>query len=158
MEKNVWDRAWFLEDMFWKLEYKLQRCLDLVSSFNSSPRYLTWWALSDKYPETMAQLVCHGSLLWADDFRLKHLPKYAKICPLCDLAALEDVRHLLLQCPSSKQKRRDIFSNLERSSLGVRLFQNAYDMLHVPILLAKYYSIIVCFIDCTFVQNHTKYI
>ena len=124
--------------MLWKLEYKLQRCLDLVSSINSSPRYLTWWALSDKYPETMAQLVCNASLLWADDIRLKHLPKYAKICPLCDLAALEDLRHLILQCPSSEQKRREMFSNLERSagSLGVRLLQNADDML--PILLGKY--------------------
>ena len=86
---------------------------------NSSPKYLTLWALSRKNPElikiceTMARLVCHASLLWADDIRLKHLPEYTKSCPPCDLAAPDDVRHLILQCPSSEVTHMAMFSNLD---------------------------------------------
>ena len=95
-KKIVWAQAWSLEDTLWKIEYNLQKCLDMVRLINPSPRYLTWWALSDKFPEliniceTMARLVCHASLLWADDFRLKHLPEFLKSCPLCDLSATDD--------------------------------------------------------------------
>ena len=66
-KKMVWDRAWSLEEMVWRIEYRLQKSLDLVCSINPNPEYLTWWALSDKYPEyiniceTMARLVCHAS-------------------------------------------------------------------------------------------------
>ena len=72
----VWERAWSLEEMYWRIEYRLQKSLDLVRAINPNPEYLTWWALSDKYPEyinmceTMARLVCHASLLKMDDVRL----------------------------------------------------------------------------------------
>ena len=67
-KKIIWDRAWSLEDTFWRGECNLQRNLDLISVINPNPRYLTWWALSDRYPsliyfcETLGRLVCHASL------------------------------------------------------------------------------------------------
>ena len=102
-KKMVWDRAWSLEEMVWRIEYRLQKSLDLVCSINPNPEYLTWWALSDKYPEyiniceTMARLVCHASLLRMDDVRLKKLTMFARCCPLCELSAPDDVKHLVLQ-------------------------------------------------------------
>ena len=116
-KKMVWDRAWSLEEMVWRIEYRLQKSLDLVCSINPNPEYLTWWAMSDKYPEyiniceTMARLVCHASLLRMDDVRLKKLTMFARCCPLCELSAPDDVKHLVLQCPSSERKRGDMFSH-----------------------------------------------
>ena len=141
--KMVWERAWSLEDVFWKIEYRLRRSLDLISSVNYGPRYLTLWALSDKYPEhinmceTMSRFVCHASLLKMDDLRLKKLTMYYECCPLCELSAPDDVEHLVLQCPSTEQKRRDMFYDIDQCfrSLGARTFENAEDIL--PILLGK---------------------
>ena len=142
-KKMVWDRAWSIEDMFWKVEYRLQRSLDLVSATNPGPRYLTWWALSDKFPEyismceTMSRLVCHASLLRMDDLRLKKQSIYARCCPLCDCAAPDDVYHLVLQCPSSERRRVDMFSDFEQHgiSLEARINENPEEIL--PILLGK---------------------
>ena len=142
-KKIVWDRAWSLEDMFWKVEYMLQKSLDLVSSINSSPRYLTWWALSDKYPEymymceTMSRLVCHASLLRMDDLRLKKSTMYDRCCPLCCLTVPDNVYHLVMQCPSSERRRREMFSDIEHCavSLEARLNENPEEIL--PLLLGK---------------------
>ena len=114
--KLVLARAWSLEDTFWKVECNLYRNLDMISAINPSPRYLTWWALSDKYPaciyfcETLARKVCHGSLLRMDDIRLKGSSAFARACPLCDLSAPDDAKHLILQCPSSENSRRKMFA------------------------------------------------
>ena len=123
-KKMVWERAWSLEDMFWKVEYMLHKSLDLVSSINPSPRYLTWWTLSDKYPEymymceTMSRLVCHASLLRMDDLRLKKSTMYDRCCPLCYLTAPDNVYHPVLQCPSSERRRREMFSDIEQCARG----------------------------------------
>ena len=47
-KKIVWERIWSFKDTFWKLECQMQKSLDILSIVNPSPRYLTWWALSDK--------------------------------------------------------------------------------------------------------------
>ena len=68
-KKMVWEKAWSLEDTYWRIEINLKRNLDILSSVNASPRYLTWWAISDRdhscmyFNETKARLVCHASLL-----------------------------------------------------------------------------------------------
>ena len=50
-KRLAWERAWALDEMMWKIEFRLQKTLDLVCAINPNPRYLTWWALSDRYPE-----------------------------------------------------------------------------------------------------------
>ena len=81
----------------------------------------------------MARLVCHANLL-------KNLPIYSKSWPLCDLSAPDNGKHLVLQCPTTEQKRREMFCELEQNSvsLGARLFDNAENIL--PLLLGKFKS------------------
>ena len=141
-KKIIWDRAWSLEDTFWRVECNLQRNLDLISVINPSPRYLTWWALSDRYPsliyfcETLGRLVCHASLLRMDDIRLKGLPAFARACPLCDLSAPDDARHLILQCTSSEDSRNLMFAEITaRMEAGNPHFSLTGDIL--SILLGK---------------------
>ena len=126
-----------MEDMFWKVEYRLQKSLDLVSALNPSPRYLTWSALSEFISMCETRLVCHASLLRMDDLRLKKQSMYARRCPLCDLTAPDDVYHLVLQCPSSERRRRDMFYDLEQRavSLEARINENQEEIL--PLLLGK---------------------
>ena len=141
--KLVWERAWSLEDMYWRIEYKLQKSLDLVSAINPNPEYLTWWALSDRYPEyisiceTMARLVCHASLLKMDDVRLKKLSMFSRCCPLCELAAPDDVKHLVLQCPSSEHKRGDMFADLEKCAVSLEARIDEVPEETLSILLGK---------------------
>ena len=74
---KVWDRAWNLEDVYWRLQFNACKSLDIIGLSSPDCRYLTWWYLSDKYPQTIrsceivARLVCHASLLKTDDVRLK---------------------------------------------------------------------------------------
>ena len=76
--KIVWDRGWSLEDTYWSLEARLYRDLDLLVRVCSGPKYLKWWALSNKYPhmiricEKVSKLICHASLLKCDGVRLKY--------------------------------------------------------------------------------------
>ena len=52
-KRMVWDRGWSLEDTYWSLEARLYKDLDLIVRVCSRPQYLTWWALSNKFPELM---------------------------------------------------------------------------------------------------------
>ena len=109
--KVVWDRVWELENVYWRIQTQMHRNLDLLSRVVDEPRYVAWWWLSDRHPnmirqcETMAKLVCHASMLKSDDVRLKGLNRSHRQCPLCKLAALDDVNHLLLQCPALQPER-----------------------------------------------------
>ena len=139
----VWDRAWSLENMAWRIEYRLQQSLDLVSAINPNPNYLTWWALSDKYPErismceTMTRLVCHASLLLIDDIRLKKQTILSRCCPLCDSSVPDDVKHLVLQCPSTEQRRIDMYAELRQCTVNLEARLNEIPEEILPILLGK---------------------
>ena len=142
-KRLVWERAWSLDEMMWKIEYRLQKTLDLVCAINPNPKYLTWWALSDKYPEytsmceTMARLVCHASLLKMDDVRLKKLTMFSRCCPLCESSAPDDVKHLVLQCPSSERKRGEMFYELEKRTPSLEARPDEAPVEILPILLGK---------------------
>ena len=111
----VWSRVWELENVYWRIQTQLHRNLDLLTRIVDEPRYLSWWWLSDRHPnmmrqcETMAKLVCHASMLRSDDVRLKGLNRSYRQCPLCDLAALDDAYHLLLQCLALQLERNQLF-------------------------------------------------
>ena len=144
-KKMVWDKAWAIENMSWRIEYRLRKSLDLVSAINPSPEYISMC-------EAMSRLVCHASLLKMDDVRLKKLTMFSRCCPLCELSAPDDVKHLVLQCPSSEKRRRDMFSDFEQRaiSLEARINENSEEIL--PILLGK------CMIDYTFEQMEELWI
>ena len=74
---------------YWmRIERHLHRSLDFLCNVNASPRYLTWWQLSDSDPEVtkkcevLAKILCHSSILKGDDLRLKSQLRYHKLCTL----------------------------------------------------------------------------
>ena len=69
--------------------------------------------------ENLARILCHASLLKCDDIRLKSLPPGSRACSLCDLFAVEDASHVIMQCPGTQQLRYDIFEELE-SHQGIK--------------------------------------
>ena len=120
LKERVWARAWELENVYWTVEFNLHQSLDLLHMVCYENRYLTWWAVSDRYPpyisvcETLAKLVCHASLLKVDDVRLKGSSLASKFCTLCDLGQKEDVRHLVLQCPIFALERESMFHDIRQ--------------------------------------------
>ena len=104
-----------LEDTFWCLDARLHKELDLLIRICPNPRYLTWWSLSNKYPnmvrfsEIMAKNISHASLLKCDDVSLKHLPYGNRACSLCDLYLVEDIFHITMQCPGTQHLRNEMF-------------------------------------------------
>ena len=51
--------------------------------------------------DLMAGLVSHANLLKCDDVRLKSLPHGNKVCGLFELVVLEDMNHIVMQCPGT---------------------------------------------------------
>ena len=117
-KQMVWDRGWSLEDTYWCLEARLHREMDLLNRICPNPRYLTWWAISNKHvnmihaSETMAKIISHASLLKCDDVRLKHLPYGNKACSLCDHYQTEDISHVIMQCPGTQLLRNEMFAEI----------------------------------------------
>ena len=122
----VWKKGWFLEDLHWKIEKQMHRSLDLLNGVSSVNRYLTWWMISDKYPklmrdcEILVKIISYASILKCDDFKYKHLPGTAQICSLCNDFAIEDARHLILECPYFDFEKLNVSKmGLEQCSLRV---------------------------------------
>ena len=85
-KRKVWERAWELDECYWRLQVKCHQSLDLLSDVCGSTRYVIWWQLSDTKPclmkccETMVELISHASLLKNDAVRLKSMPIYSRFC------------------------------------------------------------------------------
>ena len=115
-KKRVWRRAWELDGYYWRVQTRLHRSLDLLSKVCEGPKYSIWWELSDnniammRCCEVMVKLLTHASLLRSDDVRLKRLPAVSRFCNRCDLAAIDDVEHLVLQCPFLQPERTMLFN------------------------------------------------
>ena len=101
----------------------------LLSSINDKTDYLVWWILADLFPdrirmcEEMATLVCETGLLKSTDCRLKRMTFSNKMCSNCDLGILEDVKHIVMQCPfysDERNRMHDLLSTLE-SDCAVRV-------------------------------------
>ena len=63
--------------------------------------------------ETMASLVCDTSLLKSTDYRLKGKTHSQKMCNRCDLGAIENIFHLIMQCPFYVDERVMMYRQLE---------------------------------------------
>ena len=118
--ERIWKRAWKLEDVYWCIEARCHKSLEMINKICITSWYLVWWQLSDRfhYPlkecEIMAKLLCHASLLRTDDVRLKRLPMTSKFCPLCDHGAMDDPFHMVMQCPALQAKRNVMFHEIEQ--------------------------------------------
>ena len=93
---------------------------DLLVKVLSRVRYLTWWDMSDRFPnrikecERMVKLACHASKLKSGEVRLKGLPPSHKTCMQCDMYQREDVFHVIMQCPKHETLRREISDPLNK--------------------------------------------
>ena len=61
----------------------------------------------------MVKILCHASLFRIDDVRLKSLPIAEKFCNLCDHGAVDDAKHMVMQCPHFQPKRTEMFNEIE---------------------------------------------
>ena len=94
---------------------------------------LNWSRISDtkhnmvRVCETLAKMVCRCSLLESDDVRLKDQLHSSRTCLNCDLYAIEDARHVVLQCAYTQDNFRaymltDIYANVFNAK---KLFENS---------------------------------
>ena len=127
-KQMVWEKAWILEDAYCQVECRLHRSLELLESLGCANRYLTWWYIADKFSfqistcQIMAKIVCHASLLKADDVHLKRSSTAARFCPLCDLAHKDNIMHLVMHCPRFHQERSDLFDALRSIPGGIGIY------------------------------------
>ena len=109
--KLIWERAWKLEDANLRASNMIFKDNDILSLTVCDTRYITGWQISDldfrlmKMCETMSKLVCHANLLKRDDCRLKRLPMSNRTCINCDMYCIEDITHILMQCPYYQDDR-----------------------------------------------------
>ena len=115
---KIWKRAWEMNECFWRVRIRCHHSLDLLAGVCGGSRYMSWWLVSDSDQsvmrdcETIVSLVMHSSVLRNDDVRLKGAPLGARLCDKCDLAALDDARHLVMQCPDLQRQRGDMMGEI----------------------------------------------
>ena len=77
--------------------------------------------------EDMVKIICHASLLKVDDVRLKSLPLAPKFCVLCDHGSVDDVAHMVMQCPRLQPQRNAMFLEIDKILTRNGLNQNDLD-------------------------------
>ena len=116
--KKVWEKAWLLEDVYWDASKIVHKYNDLLYGAVGHTRYMAWWKLADHNPflirmcENMAKLICHASFLKCDDPRLKGMSHSNRACSNCDMYLVENVYHMVMQCPMHEQERRLMYARL----------------------------------------------
>ena len=132
----VWQRAWKLEDSNWRAANIILKENDLLSLTIGDTRYLTWWYLSDLdhrligMCENRSKIVCHASLLKKDDYRLKGMSMSNKTCIQCDMFCVEDILHVIFQCPFYYPERCKMFDEIyEICPNAKRLCENNVELI-----------------------------
>ena len=117
-KRSVWERAWYMEQGLWDDIVANSQYLDLVNLVTDQKVYSIWWQIADKDQgymrrcETMVKLLCHASLLKADDSRLRRSTFIMKCCTLCDHASYENLKHVVMQCPYHIDRRTQMYDEL----------------------------------------------
>ena len=138
--KLVWERSWLLENTNWRAANIVLKDNDLLISTMGDTRYLTWWSLSDmdhslmKMCEVMGKIVCHTSRLKRDDVRLKGLPLSNRVCEFCDMFCVEDIIHILNQCPYYHEERKEMYEKIYNECPNVRRIFRV-EVKHIPYYL-----------------------
>ena len=114
----VWKKGWEFDDNYWRAVNTMNKDNDLLSGVMSGARYLVWWQITDygkhmtRICECLAKILCHTSLLKCDDYRLKGQPPSIKTCELCDMYAIENIHHLLMQCPGMYNEQLEMHEQI----------------------------------------------
>ena len=123
--KRIWEKARCLDACTWRVNERCYRNLDLLTGVCGQPGCLIWWEIANKdycmlkRCETMVRIVSHSSMLRMDDVRLKGSPIAERFCTSCDLAAPEDARHFIMECPKWQALRTGMFDCLTNINDGI---------------------------------------
>ena len=111
----VWKRAWEVENQDWEFRATLFKATKTIASVSDNGRLLIWWQLAGVAPEIMKQcevlvkLVCQASQLKSDSHQFRKDTVRRTYCELCTEFAVEDARHIILNCPALQCIRRELF-------------------------------------------------
>ena len=125
--ERVWSQAWRLEDAYWESTSLINRDCKYLNMTSGVSSYSTWWAISDILPslirvsENLVKIVSRYSKLKADDYRLNGLSQSHKVCSRCDLYAIENIEHMLMQCPAYEEAQSEMYEEI------LRLIKQEYD-------------------------------
>ena len=64
--------------------------------------------------ETMSRIICHASLLKKYDLSLKGSTMSHKTCTMCNLYCIEDIIHIISQCPYYHKERTEMYNEIYR--------------------------------------------
>ena len=115
----VWSAVWSREDNDVHISYTQLAVRPRMFDVIDKPYYLSWWIMSDNFHkmtgicEKMAALVCGCSMLKSHDLKLKRKSHWSRCCSRCNLSAIEDPWHIIMQCPFYCEYRNDMYSEVE---------------------------------------------
>ena len=122
--KKIWEKARDLDACVWRVNERCYHNLDLLSGVCEHSECLIWWEIANNdYSmlnrcETIVKILSHSSMLRMDDVRLKGRPIAERFCTSCDLAAPEDARHFIMECPKLQALRSCMFDRLSSINDG----------------------------------------
>ena len=61
--------------------------------------------------ECISRILSHASRLKCDDVNLKGLLASHRVCSACDLYALENIHHIVMQCPAFYDTRSQMYDD-----------------------------------------------
>ena len=117
-KKSVWSNAWALENTDWQLLVGNESGIELLSKVIEMPTYSIWWQMSDgnhgilRRCEVMIKILCKATLLKDDDCRLRGQPFGSRMCIRCELGALENASHMIMQCPANAHHRQSMHNEI----------------------------------------------
>ena len=118
--EQIWTNAWIIEDRHWEFRKLYFGITKLYKNIQEYPVYSVWWKLADKFPsimrqcEIMIKLICGASRLKSDDHRSEN-----NLCSKCNNYVKEDAFHIIMQCDSTEDLRRDMHNEiLKRTGIG----------------------------------------
>ena len=118
-KKLVWEKCWLIEHTNHAKILEEDHNLDLIRMVAPTPGYSIWWSIADwnqqymRRCENMVKLLCHASLLKADDGRLRRAPFGTRCCIRCEIAAYDDARHLIMQCAVMEDIRIEMYNEID---------------------------------------------
>ena len=126
----AWRAAWVEELDEWGTKVHETQALSLVSKITNGPAYSVWWEISDADPtlvrvcEIMVKLLCKSSMLKGDLIRLRRGTVAERMCVHCNLGAIEDATHLIMQCPAQTDVRTELYNRV--SAVHPQIEQQEY--------------------------------
>ena len=118
--KLCWSRAWESEDNYWESTSVLHKDSNLISLVLPVTRYLNWWHMADvnqslmRMCENLVKIITRASKLKSDDPSLKGTLMSMRTCELCTLYNIEDIFHILMQCPHFEECRKRMYNHIYR--------------------------------------------